>query len=288
MSTSPIKNNLSYCPPIQQTHVFKLLVLGDLGVGKSSLIKRYVHDIFTPANQKPTIGVDFNFKEVVVVPGLLEQQERQARATSILSSSSSSRAERVSGGGGGGDLFNFSEESLSTARPVTVRIQIWDIAGQERFSNMTRVYYTGAVGALILFDVTRFEASMAEALKWKHDFDAKVSSSPCVLVANKSDLLKGGKLSPRETTLLHDFCVEHGFETFAVTSARQGTGVEEVFVDLTARVYRELVEKREKEAEAEDGMVMGDEEPNSVRLSRGRHEDRTSTKKRAGPPSCSC
>ena len=63
------------------------------------------------------------------------------------------------------------------------------IVGQERFGNMTRVYYKEAVGAFIVFDVTR--VSTFEAVtKWKQDLDAKVQlpngdTIPCVLLANK-------------------------------------------------------------------------------------------------------
>ena len=35
---------------------------------------------------------------------------------------------------------------------LEIRLQLWDIAGQERFSSMTRAYYKGAVGAIIVFD----------------------------------------------------------------------------------------------------------------------------------------
>lgn len=64
-----------------------------------------------------------------------------------------------------------------------------DIAGQERFGNMTRVYYKEAVGCFIVFDVTR--GSTFEAVtKWKTDLDNKVqlpdgNPVPCVLLANK-------------------------------------------------------------------------------------------------------
>ena len=64
-----------------------------------------------------------------------------------------------------------------------------DIAGQERFGNMTRVYYKDAVGCIIVFDVTR--ASTFDAVsKWKADLDNKVqlpdgSRVPCILLANK-------------------------------------------------------------------------------------------------------
>jgi len=65
----------------------------------------------------------------------------------------------------------------------------WFLLGQERFGNMTRVYYKEAVGALVVFDVTR--VSTFEAVtKWKNDIDAKVvlpdgKPIPVVLLANK-------------------------------------------------------------------------------------------------------
>jgi Ras-related protein Rab-32 len=64
-----------------------------------------------------------------------------------------------------------------------------DIAGQERFGNMTRVYYKEAVGCIVVFDVTR--ASTFDAVsKWKADLDNKVhlpdgNPVPCILLANK-------------------------------------------------------------------------------------------------------
>jgi len=62
-------------------------------------------------------------------------------------------------------------------------------SGQERFGNMTRVYYKEAVGCFIVFDITR--PSTFEAVeRWKRDLDSKVSLPdgsriPCVLLANK-------------------------------------------------------------------------------------------------------
>lgn len=45
--------------------------------------------------------------------------------------------------------------------------------GQERYGNMTRVYYREAVGALVVFDMTRLSTFQA-VLKWKGDLDSKV------------------------------------------------------------------------------------------------------------------
>lgn len=153
-----------------------MLVIGDLGVGKTSVIKRYVHQIFSQ-HYRATIGVDFALK-----------------------------------------VIQWDNNTV-------VRLQLWDIAGQERYGNMTRVYYREAVGALVVFDVTR--ASTFEAvLKWKDDLDSKVTLNhgrpvPVVLLANKSDQL------PSHSPKLDSFCRENGFVAWFETSAKENTNIEE-------------------------------------------------------------
>ena len=75
---------------------------------------------------------------------------------------------------------------------MSVAIECFASKGQERFGNMTRVYYKEAVGAFIVFDVTR-QSTFESVAKWKQDLDAKVqlpdgSPIPCVLLANKVSL----------------------------------------------------------------------------------------------------
>ncbi|KFP22721.1 Ras-related protein Rab-32, partial [Egretta garzetta] len=153
-------------------HLFKVLVIGELGVGKTSIIKRYVHQLFSQ-HYRATIGVDFALK-----------------------------------------VINWDSKTL-------VRLQLWDIAGQERFGNMTRVYYKEAVGAFVVFDVTR--GSTFEAVsKWKHDLDSKVllpngSPIPAVLLANKCDQKKDGSQHPSQ---MDQFCREGGFVGWFETSAK--------------------------------------------------------------------
>lgn len=73
---------------------------------------------------------------------------------------------------------------------MVVSLQLWDIAGQERFGNMTRAYYKGAMGAFVVYDVSR-PNTFQNVSKWKNDIDNKVrlqrtgSSIPVVLLANK-------------------------------------------------------------------------------------------------------
>lgn len=94
--------------------------------------------------------------------------------------------------------------------------------GQERYGNMTRVYYREAVGALLVFDVTRTSTFQA-VLKWKADLDGKVSLAngkpvPVVLLANKSDQSREGLSS--QLPKLDAFCKEHGFVGWFETSAK--------------------------------------------------------------------
>ncbi|EPY80650.1 ras-related protein Rab-32 [Camelus ferus] len=100
--------------------------------------------------------------------------------------------------------------------------------GQERFGNMTRVYYKEAVGAFVVFDVSRgstFEA----VLKWKSDLDSKVhlpngSPIPAVLLANKCDQKKDGGQNPPQ---MDQFCKEHGFSGWFETSAKDNINIDE-------------------------------------------------------------
>lgn len=86
---------------------------------------------------------------------------------------------------------------------------------------MTRVYYKEAVGAFVVFDVTR--GSTFEAVsKWKHDLDSKVKLAngnpiPAVLLANKCDQKKDGFNSK---ALMDNFCKEAGFLGWFETSAK--------------------------------------------------------------------
>ncbi|XP_029352459.1 ras-related protein Rab-32a [Echeneis naucrates] len=160
-------------------YLFKVLVIGELGVGKTSIIKRYVHQLFSQ-HYRATIGVDFALK-----------------------------------------VINWDSKTL-------VRLQLWDIAGQERFGNMTRVYYKEAVGAFVVFDVTR--GSTFEAVsKWKHDLDSKVKLAngnpiPSVLLANKCDQKKE---SSNNTAQMDNFCKETGFLGWFETSAKDNINVDE-------------------------------------------------------------
>lgn len=164
----------------KREHLYKILVIGELGAGKTSIIKRYVHQFFSQ-HYRATIGVDFALK-----------------------------------------VLNWDNQTV-------IRLQLWDIAGQERFGNMTRVYYKEAVGAFVVFDVTRAQTFDA-VTKWKTDLDTKVtladgSPIPTVLLANKSDQPKEGLVN--NPTRMDDFCKERGFTGWFETSAKENINIDE-------------------------------------------------------------
>jgi len=107
-----------------------------------------------------------------------------------------------------------------------IKLQIWDTAGQERFRSVTRSYYRGAAGTVLVYDVTSRE-SYNHVSSWLND--ARSLANPdiaIVLVGNKVDLT-----SEREVTFLEAsrFAQENGL-IFLETSALTGEGVSEVFL----------------------------------------------------------
>ncbi|EGV97928.1 Ras-related protein Rab-3B [Cricetulus griseus] len=89
-------------------YMFKLLIIGNSSVGKTSFLFRYADDTFTPAFVS-TVGIDFKVKTVY-------RHEKR------------------------------------------VKLQIWDTAGQERYRTITTAYYRGAMGFILMYDITNEES----------------------------------------------------------------------------------------------------------------------------------
>ena len=109
------------------------------------------------------------------------------------------------------------------------RLQLWDIAGQERFGNMTRVYYKETAGVFILADATR-PSTLEGALKWKNDFVSKMTddSVPIILLISKSDLdTKVDFFADGSHTNMDDFCTKNGFHAHFIISSKDNIGLEE-------------------------------------------------------------
>ena len=157
--------------------ILKVLVVGEMGTGKTSLIRQYVQGFFSEF-YKTTIGVDFANKE-------MEWDEN-----------------------------------------TTISLQLWDIAGQERYGTMTHVYYQESCAAFVVARPSNLEL----VVEWKKDIDEKVFTHdkkpiPCLLLGNKIDLCENGKWSktPEE---MDQFVKEHNFIGYFETSARNGTNID--------------------------------------------------------------
>jgi len=172
-------------------YLFKVLVIGEASVGKTSLIKRYVENHFS-SKYKYTIGVDFALKQ------------------------------------------------LEWDAHTEVRLQLWDIAGQERFGIMTHVYYREATAACVVFDISSRKTFEAVP-RWKNDVDMKVhlpngQPVPCILLANKCDL--GTNAVTAEE--LDKFTKENGFIAWFETSAKQNRNVDEAMHLLVEHIIHTI------------------------------------------------
>uniref|UniRef100_A0A1B6LE46 Ras-related protein Rab n=1 Tax=Graphocephala atropunctata TaxID=36148 RepID=A0A1B6LE46_9HEMI len=183
---------------------FKFLIIGDFGVGKTAIVRRYVDGRFS-SKYKITIGADFALKHI------------------------------------------------SWDEDTRINLQLWDIAGNERFGYMTRVYYKYAVAAVVVFDITR-STTMQSVSKWLHDLREKVTLSdgtavPVVLLANKCDVPDCSV----PTDYINKLCKEYRIDAWFVTSAKDNFNIEQAFNFLVGRSLEVINSEPAKE-----GIVLGD------------------------------
>ncbi|KAB5592116.1 Ras-related protein Rab-11A [Ceratobasidium theobromae] len=177
-------------------YLFKVVLIGDSGVGKSNLLSRFTRNEYN-VESKSTIGVEF-----------------------------ATRSINVDG--------------------KTVKAQIWDTAGQERYRAITSAYYRGAVGALLVYDISK-HATYVNVTRWLKELrDHADSNIVIMLVGNKSDLKHLRAVPTDEAKAL---AVEHGL-FFIETSAMDASNVEAAFQNILTEVYR-IVSSKALESSAD-------------------------------------
>jgi len=118
--------------------LYKIVLIGDSGVGKSNIFSRFVTGTFS-LECRTTIGVEFSSK-----------------------------------------LVNVGN--------VRVMAQIWDTAGQEKYRSITKAYYKGAAGAIVIYDITNSD-SFHSIEKWVKELrDHADTNVIMMLIGNKLDL----------------------------------------------------------------------------------------------------
>ena len=193
-------------------YLFKLLLIGNSSVGKSSLLFRFVENVWDDSFV-PTIGVDF-------VSNLL----------SVI-------------------LIFIYKQKLKTleVNGKKVKLQIWDTAGQERFKNITASYYRGGNGVLVVYDITDRE-SFENLNSWLIEIEKNANKNVYkLLIGNKCDLEDKRKVTFQEGK---DFAESNGMK-FMETSAKTASKVQDAFELLTNEIIKANISK-EKGLEKKD------------------------------------
>jgi small GTP-binding protein len=137
----------------------------------------------------------------------------------------------------------FDEKTVSTngasygSKSITVnskviRMDIWDTAGQEKFRSMAKFFYKDATIAILVYDITRLESFEELKKYWAEQVKEHAPKKIVIAVAaNKSDLYENEKVDESQG---RDFAKEIG-ALFKLTSAKNQTGIEELFKDCGSK-----------------------------------------------------
>jgi len=170
-------------------YLFKIVLIGDSGVGKSNLLSRFTKNEFN-LESKTTIGVEFATKSII------------------------------------------SDNKV-------IKAQIWDTAGQERYRAITNAYYRGAVGALLVYDITK-QSTFENVEKWLKELREHAEPHIVVmLVGNKSDLKNLRAVKQEDASAF----AEKNRLAFMETSALESSNVELAFQTIITEIYKLLNRK---------------------------------------------
>jgi len=187
--TVPSQAAMAYRAEDDYDYLFKVVLIGDSGVGKSNLLSRFTRNEFS-LESKSTIGVEFATRSIHV------------------------------------------EDKV-------VKAQIWDTAGQERYRAITSAYYRGAVGALVVYDVTR-HVTFENVERWMRELkDHTDANIVIMLVGNKADLRHLRAVSTEDAKAFAER--ENAF--FMETSALEAMNVEDAFTEVLTQIYRVVSKK---------------------------------------------
>ena len=154
----------------------------------------------------------------------------------------------------------FNENILSTigidfktkyikVRDASVKVLIWDTAGQEKFRNIAKQYYQGANGVLLVFDVSD-RKSFERIEYWLNEIkeNNKIDSMYAVIVANKIDLINKRVVTREEA---EKYAEKNNISYFEV-SAKTGEGVPEMFNNITKGTIDKIFNESQNQSILED------------------------------------
>jgi len=230
-------------PTQPYSFISKIVTIGDSGSGKSSLTIRLCEGRFV-SHHDVTIGVEFGSRIVPVGP--------PASLEHNINNPASSQPEPVTQSPN--DAPKSKNKSKAAPAPKEpeqkyMKLSLWDTAGQETYKSITRSYFRGASGALLVFDITR-RNTFNSATSWLHDLRQIAEEDiVVVLVGNKADLAPASTVSAdnakpnqRQVTKeeAEEWCRQNKVMQYVETSAKSGEGVERAFLEVSERIYQNI------------------------------------------------
>nr|XP_035937047.1 ras-related protein Rab-8B isoform X1 [Halichoerus grypus] len=198
-------------------YLFKLLLIGDSGVGKTCLLFRFSEDAFNTTFIS-TIGSWVSWLQTG-----FRQRHRQE-----MGGEETRRHQGID--------FKIRTIELDGKK---IKLQIWDTAGQERFRTITTAYYRGAMGIMLVYDITN-EKSFDNIKNWIRNIEEHASSDvERMILGNKCDMNDKRQVSKERGEKL---AIDYGIK-FLETSAKSSTNVEEAFFTLARDIMTKLNRK---------------------------------------------
>jgi len=174
----------------------KICLVGDFGVGKTSLIRQFVDRQFSD-KYLSTVGVKISRKLVAI-------------------------AEK-----------NFHTDNIRATELTQLQLIIWDIEGSTRFKAISPSYLQGAKGALLVGDATR-ESSIQNLKSHIELFQSVNPKSNMIIGLNKVDLITSQERDKISQYLIKQF--SHLKISVCLTSAKTGEGVDHAFQNLARQI----------------------------------------------------
>ena len=208
------------------TQRFKIVLLGEGRVGKTSILLRYTRGIIVTC---------ILINNVIIIYYEGEYNDRQ-----VSTLQASYLDKRVIVGG------------------VPVQLSVWDTAGQERFHALGPIYYRDADGALLVYDITDAE-SFNKVRKWVKELRKIVGNDINIAIAgNKIDMEKNRAVNEQDAIKY----AESVGATHFNTSAKTNKGLEEVFIDIASKmIERKRGTDKNKDGVSKQKLVIVDDAP---------------------------
>lgn len=190
-----------------------MVLIGDSGVGKSNLLSRFTRNQFN-LESKSTIGVEFATRSIKCDSKTIKAQIWDT-GTSLRHSAQTTFHHLLLGRSTQSCFLHLA--NLPCDRAI--------VAGQERYRAITSAYYRGAVGALLVYDISK-AVTYENVERWLNELrDHADSNIVIMLVGNKSDLRHLRAVPTEQAAALAE---KHGL-SFIETSALDSTNVELAF-----------------------------------------------------------